>query len=425
MNQTQFLKKLTIELMGLYPNELSNIIIVLPSKRAQIFLIEHIQSQLSKPIFTPNIISIEDFIEDISGLHSIDSIEVLFEFYSVYSSVTDKSVIQDFETFSKWAKILIQDFNEIDRYLLDPKYIFDYLKEVEALKRWDLEINQLTKLIDATLEFWNKLPLYYNSLYQHLLNKKIGYQGLLYREAIQNLKKYIDQISGLKKIVFAGFNALNKAEEQIFQQLLLHEKALIYWDIDYKILQDTYHDAGYFIRKYKNDWKHYAHQPFQWIENHFEIDKNIQIIGTPKTVGQTKIVGNLIEEIQKTNPNLESTAVVLGDENLLLPVLFNLPQAVESLNVTMGYPSKNNPAQLLVSKLFKLHINAKQRNENQYTYYYKEVLDILNHALVAPYLNAKSVDRIIKKNNFSFFSVDKLFQIHNQQNTSEANELFD
>ena len=78
---------------------------------------------------------------------------------------------------------------------------------------------------------------------------------------------------------------------------MLHEKALVYWDIDYAILQDPFHDAGLFIRKYKKEWKQYANQSFKWIDTHFEQEKNIQIIGTPKTVGQTKIVGNLIEEI--------------------------------------------------------------------------------------------------------------------------------
>lgn len=425
MSNTTFLSKLTDELISLYPDTLSDITIVLPSKRARVFLIENIQSKLSKPIFAPTILSIEEFIQDISGLRTIDSIEVLFEFYKVYVAITEKKDVQDFETFSYWAKTVIQDFNEIDRYLLNQKHVFSYLKDVEALKRWDLELNQTTKLIDSTLEFWDKLPLYYESFYKHLLDKGIGYQGLLYRQSITNLTTFTNNLSTSKKIIFAGFNALNQAEERIFQHLMLHEKALVYWDIDYAILQDPFHDAGLFIRKYQKEWKQFANQSFKWIETHFEKPKNIQIIGTPKTVGQTKIVGNLIEEIQSKNPDLQNTAVVLGDENLLLPVLYNLPETVESLNITMGYPSKNNPAQLLISKIFKLHINAKQRNENQYTLYYKEVLDILNHALIEPYIGAKKVENVIKYNNFTFFSNDKLFQLYEEHKDSETNPLFE
>lgn len=425
MSNTTFLSKLTDEVISLYSDTLSDITIVLPSKRARVFLIENIQSKLSKPIFAPTILSIEEFIQDISGLRTIDSMEVLFEFYNVYVLITEKNDVQDFETFSYWAKTVIQDFNEIDRYLLNQKHVFSYLKDVEALKRWDLELNQTTKLIDSTLEFWHKLPVYYAALYKHLLDKGIGYQGLLYRESIANLEGFTNSLPTSKKIIFAGFNALNQAEEHIFQHLLLHEKALVYWDIDYSILQDPFHDAGLFIRKYQKEWKQYANQSFKWIENHFEGHKNIQIIGTPKTVGQTKIVGNLIEEIQSKNPDLQNTAVVLGDENLLLPVLYNLPETVKSLNITMGYPSKNNPAQLLVSKIFKLHINAKQRNESQYTLYYKEVLDILNHALIEPHIDAKKVENVIKYNNFTFFSNDKLFQLYEEHKTNASNPLFE
>jgi hypothetical protein len=425
MSNPTFLNKLTDELISFYPDTLSYITIVLPSKRARVFLIDAIQSKLSMPIFTPNILSIEEFIQDISGLRTIDSMEVLFEFYNVYSSITEKKDLQDFETFSYWAKTVIQDFNEIDRYLLDQKHVFSYLKDVEALKRWNLELNQTTKLIDSTLEFWDKLPLYYESFYKYLLDKGIGYQGLLYRESIHNLESFTKNISTSNKIIFAGFNALNQAEERIFQHLMLHEKALVFWDVDYTILQDPFHDAGLFIRKYKKEWKNYANQSFKWIETHFENPKKIQIIGTPKTVGQTKIVGNLIEEIQKENPDLQNTAVILGDENLLLPVLYNLPETVESLNITMGYPSKNNPAQLLITKIFKLHTNAKQRNEKQYTLYYKEVLDILNHALIEPYIDAKKVENVIKYNNFTFFSNDKLFQLYEEHKSNESNPLFE
>jgi hypothetical protein len=425
MSNPTFLNKLTDELISFYPDTLSYITIVLPSKRARVFLIDAIQSKLSMPIFTPNILSIEEFIQDISGLRTIDSMEVLFEFYNVYSSITEKKDLQDFETFSYWAKTVIQDFNEIDRYLLDQKHVFSYLKDVEALKRWNLELNQTTKLIDSTLEFWDKLPLYYESFYKYLLDKGIGYQGLLYRESIHNLESFTKNISPSNKIIFAGFNALNQAEERIFQHLMLHEKALVFWDVDYTILQDPFHDAGLFIRKYKKEWKNYANQSFKWIETHFENPKKIQIIGTPKTVGQTKIVGNLIEEIQKENPDLQNTAVILGDENLLLPVLYNLPETVESLNITMGYPSKNNPAQLLITKIFKLHTNAKQRNEKQYTLYYKEVLDILNHALIEPYIDAKKVENVIKYNNFTFFSNDKLFQLYEEHKSNESNPLFE
>jgi hypothetical protein len=301
--------------------------------------------------------------------------------------------------------------------------VFSYLKDIEALKRWNLEPLSTTKLIDSHLEFLAKLPLYYESFYNHLLNKGIGYQGLLYREAEKKIIPFTNTISN--QIYFAGFNALNQAEEKIVKHLANENKAKIYWDIDEVFLNDAYHDAGLFISKLKKEWKPFVNQDFEWVVNHFSEAKNIEIIGTPKSIGQAKIVGTIIEKIQSKSPNLENTAVVLGDENLLLPVLFGLPASVEALNITMGYPSKNNPAQLLISKLFKLHTNAKQRNEKSYTFYYKEVLAILNHPLIEPFCKVEAVVDVINSNNFTFFSREKLFSLYAEKYPNSSNILFE
>ena len=422
MNRSTFLDKLSQTILLQSHIELSNCLFVLPNKRAKVFLLESLKKQLKVTSFAPKIISIEDFIQDISGLRSIDPIELIFEFYEVYLSVTDKSKQQNFEEFAVWAKTAIQDFNEIDRYLLNPNHVFSYLNDIEALKRWNLEPSNTTKLIDSHLEFWAKLPLYYESFYNHLLAKGVGYQGLLYREAVKNLVPFTKTVTN--QILFAGFNALNQAEERIFKHLVSNNLAKIYWDIDEVFINDTHHDAGLFIRKFKKEWKPFANQDFEWIVNHFSEAKNIEIIGTPKSIGQAKIVGTIIQKIQTENSNLEKTAVVLGDENLLLPVLFGLPETVDSLNITMGYPSKNNPAQLLISKLFKLHNNAKQRNDKSYTFYYKEVLDILNHPLVEPYCKVEEVVAVIQNNNFTFFSNQKLFSLYNEKYPNLENKFF-
>lgn len=423
MKSSTFLDKLSATLLLLSEKELSNATIILPNKRAKVFLLESLKNQMMGTAFAPNIISIEEFIQEMACLRTIDSIELLFEFYEVYQGITPKGQCQNFEQFATWATTAIQDFNEIDRYLLDPKKVFTYLEAIEALKRWQVEASKTTKLIDNHLEFWAKLPEYYASFYEHLVSKGIGYQGLIYREAVNKLESFAAATT--HKIYFAGFNALNQAEEKIFKYLAKENSAKIYWDIDAVFLNDPHHDAGLFIRRYKKEWKSFVHQDFEWVVNHFSEQKNIQIIGTPKSIGQAKIVGTLIEKIQTTHPNLEKTAVVLGDENLLLPVLFGLPDSVDALNITMGYPSKNNPAQLLISKLFKLHHNAKQRNDKSYTFYYKEVLAILNHPLIEPYCQAQEVVQVINSNNFTFFSREKLFQLYAEKYPNSTNTLFE
>ena len=415
MANLTFLDKLSAQLVSDYGAQLSGITIILPNKRARVFLLESLKKQLSDTIFAPTITSIEDFVQDVANIRTSDPIELLFEFYNVYLGLTAKDKQQPFENFANWAKTLLQDFNEIDRYLLNPKFVLSYLENIEEIEHWAVDVEKRTTMISNYLEFYKQLPVYYEAFYVHLLEKGVGYQGLIYREAVSNIDHFSNAYTGTK-LIFAGFNALNAAEEKIIQHLMAQGQAKIYWDIDYAFLSDPYHDAGLFIRRFQKEWKQYAGNTFEWVVNDFDTPKEIKVIGTPKTVGQAKIAGKIIEGLQEAGHSLDKTALVLGEESLLIPMLYSLPANVGSLNITMGYSSRNNPAQILIQKLFKLHTNAIGRSEKSYTLYYREVLDVLTHPLVEPYIKASNLVDVINRNNITFFSLSKLFEI--QGNTT-------
>ena len=417
MSKPTFILQLAQEILKHYSDNLSGLTIVLPNKRAKIFLLDELKKLVLNNVFTPEIISIEEFIQDIAGIRSVDSVELLFEFYEVYLSVTVKDKQDSFENFANWAKTLLQDFNEIDRYLLDPDKVLKYLEDIKEIEHWSVDVDKRTDLIEKHLLFWKKLPEYYHSLYQHLLNKGIGYQGLIYREAEKNLNHFSES-NKEKQFVFAGFNALNQAEEKIIQHLLALDVAKIYWDIDETLLHDSFHDAGLFQRKFKSEWIYYKTHPYEWISNDFKDEKDIYVIATSKSIGQAKIAGSIIEQYASKG-SLQNVALVLGEESLLLPMLYSLPANVDALNITMGFSSKNNPAQLLIAKLFKLHTNAITRNPSAYVMYYKDVLDVLTHPLIEPYLNANELVSIINKNNYSFITHKKLDELY-----AKDNELF-
>ena len=254
MANPTFLDKLSTEIITNYGSSLADVVIVLPNKRARIFLLEALKKQLDKTVFAPEITSIEDFVQDVAGIRSIDAIELLFEFYNVYMELTPQEKQQPFEMFANWGKTLLQDFNEIDRYLLNPKYVLSYLKDIEDIKHWAVDVPKQTPMIKSYLEFWEQLPLYYNSLYGYLLDKGVGYQGLIYREAVNNINHFSNAFTK-QKIIFAGFNALNAAEETIIRHLISAGQAEVYWDIDYVFLNDPYHDAGLFVRRYQREGK--------------------------------------------------------------------------------------------------------------------------------------------------------------------------
>ena len=142
-----FIKQVLSDLQNKGLN-LQDLFFILPSKRAGTFLKHELASVLDFPIFSPTILSIEELVEDLSGLKNLPNSELLFKLYATYSKLTDKSELEPFESFIKWAQVLLQDFNEIDRYLVNQSEIFDYLSAIKELDHWSLESNQ-TDLIKS------------------------------------------------------------------------------------------------------------------------------------------------------------------------------------------------------------------------------------------------------------------------------------
>lgn len=415
-----FIKSVLIDLQDKRLN-LENLHFILPSKRAGVFLKHHLSSLLDDPIFAPKILSIEEFVEELSGLQTLPNTDLLFKLYETYKSQTKEIDQEPFDSFSKWAQILLQDFNEIDRYLIPQEHIFDYLSAIKELNHWSLETNQ-TELIKNHLKFWKHLKDYYSAFTENLLQSKQGYQGLIYREAVENLDSYIADHTG-KTHIFLGFNALNTAESQIIQGLLKNELAHIYWDIDNTFIEDPIHDAGWFTRQHRKQWNYFKDQPFNWVTSHYKEEKNIQAIGIPKLVGQAKYIGQILEELTKTETNLSKIAVVLGEEQLLLPVLNSIPKDISKLNVTMGLPLQYVPLASFFEQLFVLHKN------NPINFYYKDVIGILSHPSVYPLFETEennisnAIVAHIQKQNLVYITLEELSKLGNSH-TETINLIF-
>jgi len=237
---------------------------------------------------------------------------------------------------------------------------------------------------------------------------------LIYREAVENLEGYV-QFNPNTQHVFLGFNALNNSESLIIQELLQTGLANIYWDIDEVFLNNKSHDAGYFIKHHKNEWSYLKNTSFKWSHNYYTSAKEISVIGIPKNVGQAKYVGELLSTLKLDKGHLNNTAVVLGDETLLLPVLNSLPNSIDALNITMGFPLKSTPFASLFDQLFALH------KDDNTTYYFKDIIAIISHTYIKPLLINKQKDfgqfiiDTINKNNLVFIDLKDLLKLVSQQ----------
>ncbi|MDA9125306.1 PD-(D/E)XK nuclease family protein [Flavobacteriaceae bacterium] len=391
-----------------HPEDVSKLSLILPNKRAGIFL-KMEWSKLNKTTgFLPQIIAIETFIEELSQLKLLSNTELIFEFYEVYLELTPLNERDSFDSFSKWAPVVLQDFNEIDRYLIPPNQIFEYLSAIQELNHWSLDPHP-TPLIKGYLSFWKKIYSYYTKFTAHLLQKEEGYQGLIYREAVKNLETYI-QSHPDKSHVFLGFNALNAAESTIIQELLLQDRAKIYWDIDQSFLETPQHDAGYFIRQHQKTWNHFKLEPLKWVSNYYTKPKNMSVVGAPKNIGQVKYVGALLQKLYNEN-KLQNTALVLGNEDLLIPMLNSLPSCIENINITMGLPLKQIPFSAFIDQWFQLQKDAVTQ------YYYQDVIGVLSHQFVRPLFQTQDQDAAqliittIKRQNLISHTKDQIIAI--------------
>jgi len=364
---------------------ISKTVFVLPSKRAGVFLKKELSNYYQSTFFLPKIISIEEFIEDVSGLTTSSNLEILFTFYNVYTSIISEELKESFESFSKWGQILLHDFNEIDRYGIDAEQFFSNLSNIKQIENWSPS-EEPTALIKNYLDFWKNSYVYYDKLKSELLQNGVGYQGLVYRQASEQIGHYVE--NNQAHHYFLGFNALNASEETIFQELLKQDRATVLFDTDKLFFNSNTNSASHFLRKYNKEWNYYDSTNFSIVSDEFSSKKNIDVISLPKNIGQVKKVGELLSKL--STKELKETAVVLGDESLLLPLLNSLPKNVTDINITMGMSLKDVPLVSFFDSVFQLYY--KQSGER---FYYKKLLIFLNNNYARFLLGTEDVDKLI------------------------------
>lgn len=409
-----FLEKVVIDVLTKYPDfSPEKMIFVVPNKRATLFLKKYFSKHINKICQSPRFLSMESWVEQIAQYQIMPNMSLLFELYNTYLANNDTP--DDFETFVGWGQTLLQDFNEIDQYLINPNDIFPYIKAIKEVEHWSLS-QELTPMQEKHLAFWNTLGLYYRAFSEKLTLKKQGYRGFVYRKATQKINSYIEK-SKDKLHIFAGFNALTQSEEILIESVLLSTTSEIYWDIDKTFLSDNQHDAGYFIRQYFSRWKYYNNRERKWEGDDFSSEKNINIVGVPKSVNQAHYVGKLVNQIPDFQ--WENTAIILADENLLLPVIQSINKNKLPMNITMGYPLKQTSTSSLFSAFFKLYTSNN--------WYYKDVENLLQQPLIQRILSKDSIEQItqhIRHKNWVYISKNQLVEQLSLQDEEIINILF-
>ena len=378
-----------------YGAEIHRLAFVFPNRRAGLFFQKYLSEISEKPLFSPSILTINDLFMQLSGKHPADKIQMLFRLYELYKQRSGSS--ESFDEFIYWGEMLLNDFDDIDKYMVDARMLF---RNVSDLKSLDDDFNYLSpEQVQAIRSFWSSfypkgdspnqqhfLELWeilydlYAGLRTSLAKDGCGYDGMIFREVVEQLEKEPMSDFPFDQVVFVGLNALSVSEERLLLALQKKGVADFYWDYVGPWVTDPDNKASFFLernlRLFPSRMQLPATEPVQ---------AEIRVMGVPSAIGQAKqvypILQALADEQQLTDESALRTAIVLPDEHLLVPVLNAIPEAIQHINVTMGYPLAGTPVAALMEYILTLQKNIRYIDRVP-VFYFRDVLPILNHQYV-------------------------------------------
>lgn len=414
---TPFLKLVANDVYSRFNGHLENVAVVFPNKRAALFFNKYLlENSGNVPIWSPRYMTISELFQQNSKLTVGDPILLVSKLYKEYVKPMEEfgKKPESLDSFYYWGEMLVRDFDDIDKNLVDARKLFANIKDLHELGTAKETLSEeQAKLINKFfenfkpeeksdikknfLDIWERLFDIYTAFRESLRKEHIAYEGMLYRDVIENSD---DMRLDYDKYLFVGFNALNGVETKLFSILEKSGKALFYWDYDEHYIKNFFHEAGHFMRRnlerFPNALK------FEKF-NHLSKGKNVSVVSASSDSIQARYLSQWLDK-NLTGQEIE-TAVVLCDETMLEPILHTIPEKANSnelkyLNVTMGYPISNTPVFSLVKQLVELQLRGWSEKHTSFTI--SHVCTLLKHPYVIA-MSANSIElreRLIKEKRF-------------------------
>lgn len=400
---TPFLYKIAKLFYEQFGEQLYTYTFVFANRRAGLFFQKYLAEIAGKPLFSPTMITIQELFENFSTLRSAEKIELLVLLHKLYGEISGSN--ESFDDFLYWGEMLINDFNDVDKYLVDARDLFrnvrDYRlldddmthlseEQVAAIRRFWSHFMPVdgNKAKQKFQETWEVLYELYTSLRNELKYKGLAYEGMMFREVAEQAKSDQLEIQDSENYVFVGLNALTPSESRLMSYLKDRGRADFYWDYESPFVHDEQNRASRWVTENLSQFpSRYSIEDFLEGSIQPEGKAKIEAIGIPSGVGQAKqvtwLLSGLIASGAIPDPNEAiQTAVVLPDETLLMPVLYSIPGEIGKINVTMGYSLSNASIAHFIELIAQLQKSARQNGE-AYDFYHRHVKALLNHPLVS------------------------------------------
>ncbi len=419
----RFLQDCAAMLAGQQRKDFEGLCLVFPNRRAALFFRAYLKELLRKPVLAPAVTTMNEWVMSFSGLVPADPLFLAGVLYRVYLEETGRR--ESFDDFYFWAGVMLADFDDADKYLADAGALFSNLSQLkDPAGSFDYLSDEQKKLIGqfwGSLSAWQELPLEKDfvtiweklhgiyTLTRHRLSERgAGYPGMIMRDGLERLLEG-KVVPPFQEYWFIGMNALNQCEKKMLAWFRDRGKASFFWDYDRYYLDNPKHDAGRFMRENLQLFPPPA--DFRTDSARFSHPKAIELVAASSLCGQAQVIPSLITaDLCGGEGHFDSLAIVLADESLLFPVLGAIPAFAGPVNVTMGYPVKNSPVVSLLLALIALFRNAKTGSGGKPRLFARQVIEILNHPLLAGVANDLARRKIseIRKGNKVYLSPDEL-----------------
>lgn len=382
-----FLQLVAEDLYQRFGNNLNDVAVVFPNKRARLFFNEYLSRQQNAPIWSPAFVNISELLEKDGEWQIADPILLICTLHKIFTQITGSK--ESLDDFYFWGEILIADFDDVDKQMADADKLFQNLEDLqeltsdtswlepaqrEALAQFfqHISLEDESEIQKRFTQLWQKLGSIYHAFKKELAQMGLSYSGMLYREVVENLDP---STLPYKQYCFVGFNVLNEVERQLFKKLEQAGKASFYWDFDRFYVDNTKHEAGEFIR-----------QNLRLFPNAIDArqldvlkdKKQVEIISTTTENAQARY----LQEWSKEGLMGEEreNAVVLCNEAILQPAMHALPDGIENVNITMGYPLQQTPIYSLIQGFIDVQLKGYRRKAGSYRF--AHVLPLLRHPYV-------------------------------------------
>lgn len=387
-----FLEYVAEDILQKHGSDLSRIAVVFPNKRAALFLNQYLASKSDSPIWSPAYITISDLFRNYSQRTVADPIKLVCDLHKSFVSQT--GIDESLDHFYSWGQLLLADFDDLDKNMADADKVFANVRDIhelddisyltdeqrQAIQRFfsNFTDDHNSELKTRFLKLWSKMGAIYHDFNERLASQGLAYEGALYREVAESDLSSATA-STYSQYLFVGFNLIQKVEQRLFKTLRQQDKAAFYWDFDLSYLNSN--DAGFYIKQQMVDFPCELDTTDKAIYGNFEQPKQISYISATTENAQGRYISQWLRDAKRYADG-RRTAIVMCDETLLPTVIHCLPDEIDKVNITTGYPLSQSPVSSLILQLIDLRILGYDQQHQRFRRRY------LDTTLRHPYLSS-------------------------------------